>query len=85
LKAWSQFESGVQSCFRAGYGLSPAARSDPKAYLIEGVAHFLADRRSLNLNDPRLEKLLAATLFNQASYLRTEHRRFFHLDANEHE
>ena len=68
LKAWDQFESGVRSCFRAGYGLSPAARSRVDAYLAEGAARYLADRRGLNLDDPRLEKLLRATLFNQAAY-----------------
>ena len=69
LKGWKQFESGVQSCFRAGYGLSAEAQRDVGAYLAEGIAHYLADRRSLNRHDPRLEKLLAATLFDSKAYM----------------
>ena len=76
LRAWEQFVSGVQSCFRAGYGLTPAgsasdgpaARFDATIYLAEGIAAYLDDRRRLNVRDPRLEKLLAATLFQETSY-----------------
>jgi len=68
LKGWEQFESGVQSCFRAGYGISAESRQDVGAYLAEGIAHYLADRRSLNRHDPRLEKLLTATLFDPKAY-----------------
>ncbi len=63
-KGWEQFESGVQSCFRAGYGISAEAQQDIDAYLAEGIAHYLSDRRSLNQQDPRLEKLLASTVFD---------------------
>ena len=68
LKGWGQFESGVRSCFRAGYGIGDEAQRDIGAYLAEGIAHFLTDRRSLNSHDPRLEKLLAVTLFNPKAY-----------------
>jgi hypothetical protein len=68
LGGWDQFVGGVQSCFRAGYGISAEARADVTAYLAEGIAHYLADRRSLNRHDPRLEKLLAATLFDPRAY-----------------
>ena len=56
------------SCFRGGYGRSQAARTDVTAYLAEGIAAYLADRSGLNVSDPRLEKLLAATVFNPAMY-----------------
>ncbi len=62
--AWAQFLAGAHSCFAAGYGRSPAARADLRSYLIEGIAAFLCDRPALNVADPRLEKLLAATLFH---------------------
>ncbi len=68
LKGWDQFEGGVQSCFRAGYGISAEAQQDVGAYLAEGIAHYLTDRRSLNQHDPRLERLLAVTLFNPKAY-----------------
>ena len=68
LKGWEQFESGVQSCFRAGYGISAEAQQDVNAYLAEGIVHYLTDRRSLNRHDPRLEKLLAAALFDSKGY-----------------
>jgi hypothetical protein len=63
---WRDFEQGVRSAFAAGYGRSEMARADVDAYLAEGIAWFLADRRGLNLADPRLEKLLRATVFNEA-------------------
>ena len=68
LRAWDQFVGGVQSCFRAGYSLNAAAQSDATVYLAEGIAAYLDDRRHLNVRDPRLEKLLAATLFQETSY-----------------
>ena len=68
LKGWKQFEIGVKGCFRAGYGISSEAQQDAKAYLAEGIAHFLVDRQRLNRHDPRLEKLLVSTLFNPDAY-----------------
>lgn len=68
LRAWEQFVSGVQSCFRAGYGLGTAAQTDATAYLAEGIAAYLDDRRRLNIRDPRLDKLLASTVFRETSY-----------------
>ena len=68
LRAWDQFVNGVQSCFRAGYGLSTAAQTDVTAYLAEGIAAYLDDRRRLNVRDPRLHKLLASTVFRETSY-----------------
>ncbi len=66
---WRQFQSGLQSCFHAGYGRSIGAQQDADLYLGEGIAWYLADRRGLNLADPRLEKLLTATLFDASFYL----------------
>lgn len=65
---WLDFERGVQSGFKAGYGRSEAARTDVNAYLAEGIAWFLADSRSLNIADPRLYKLLRATIFDDHFY-----------------
>lgn len=68
LKGWEQFNSGVRSCFRAGYGVSAESQQDVGVYLAEGIARYLTDRRSLNAHDPRMEKLLAGTLFNRDAY-----------------
>lgn len=65
---WAQFWGGVASCHRAGYAASPEALADIDLYLAEGIARWLADRSSLNLQDPRFEKLLAATLFETQFY-----------------
>ena len=51
-----------QQRLRAGYGYSPEARSDVIAYLAEGIAAYLTDRRELNLRDPALEKLFARAI-----------------------
>jgi hypothetical protein len=58
----------LESCFRAGYGRSEAARQNSDTYLAEGIAAYLVDRRQLNLQDPALEKLLRATIFRSQSY-----------------
>ena len=52
LKAWNQFENGVETCFRAGYGQGSEAQNDIDAYLAQGIAAFLVDRRALNVRDP---------------------------------
>lgn len=65
---WEQFWAGLVSCHRAGYAASQEALADIDLYLAEGIARWLADRRRLNLHDPRLEKLLAATLFDASFY-----------------
>ena len=65
---WLDFERGVRSGFVAGYGRSDAARTDVNAYLAEGIAWYLADTRGLNTEDPRLHKLLRATVFNDRFY-----------------
>ncbi len=62
---WRDFERGVRSGFAAGYGRSQAARTDADAYLAEGIAWYLADPKSLNIVDPRLYKLLRATVFDE--------------------
>ncbi len=65
---WVSFWQGVRSGWQAGYGIGEAARRDAVGYLVEGIAGYLGDRRALNRRDPRLEKLLAATLFNPHFY-----------------
>jgi hypothetical protein len=56
----------VQSGFAAGYGRSEADQADVNAYLAEGIAWHLADARGLNAADPRLHKLLRATIFDES-------------------
>ncbi len=63
---WQDFVRGVRSSFDAGYGRRDEARADVDAYLAEGIAWYLVDRRGLNITNPRLEKLLRATVFNEA-------------------
>jgi len=70
LAAWDQVRRGIAGCFRAGYGRSEDARRDIDCYVAEGVGWYLADRRGLNVQDPRLQKLLAATVFNPDAYRR---------------
>jgi len=65
---WASFWQGLQSGWQAGYGLGEAARCDVVGYLVAGIAGYLGDRRALNQRDPRLEKLLAATVFNAHFY-----------------
>ncbi len=72
-QAWRDLVQGVQRGFDAGYGRSLAAQSSPLDYLAEGIAWYLVNRRALNVADPRLEKLLRATVFNPSWYR--------HLDA----
>jgi hypothetical protein len=66
--SWASFWRGLESGWQAGYGLTEAARTDIRAYLAEGIAGYLGDRMAFNQRDPRLEKLLAATLFNAHFY-----------------
>lgn len=68
LKNWGSFCQGVEGCFRAGYGRSEAARQNIDSYMAEGIAAYLVDRRQLNLQDPALEKLLRATIFQAHAY-----------------
>lgn len=65
---WEEFWGGLTSCQRAGYAASHEASEDISLYLAVGIARWLADRRELNLHDPRLEKLLAVTVFEAAFY-----------------
>lgn len=62
---WRDFERGVRSGHVAGYVRSEAARADVTAYLAEGIAWYLVDARGLNIADPRLHKLLRATVFSE--------------------
>lgn len=68
IPSWASFWRGLESGRQAGYGLSEAARADTRAYLAEGIAAYLGDRMALNQRDPRLEKLLAATVFSPHFY-----------------
>jgi len=65
---WRDFLGGVRAGFEAGYGHSSAAQVDMGVYLAEGIAWYLVDRRELNIENPQLEKLLRATVFNNDWY-----------------
>lgn len=61
--AWQAVGQRVQRQHRLGYGPENAL-DDPHAYLAWGMRAFLDDRRSLNVADPGLERLLATTVFD---------------------
>lgn len=59
---WQQVGAQIAALFVLGYGATEASRQDPHAYLAEGLALALRDRRQLNAQDPKLERLLSASL-----------------------
>ncbi len=65
---WQDFVRGVLSGFEAGYGRHQAALRHPGYYLAEGIAWYLVDSRQLNIENPRLQKLLRRTLFSETWY-----------------
>jgi len=56
----------VVEFYPLGYGFDEMACSDPHAYFARSFALYLYDRRSLNVADPLVEKLLRRTLFSDA-------------------
>lgn len=61
---WARIGGQIAGLFRLGYGESPASRQNPHAYLAEGLALALINRRRLNVNDPKLERLLFTSLLS---------------------
>lgn len=61
---WQQIGSQIAALFPLGYGASAASRQYPHVYLAEGLALALTDRQALNVNDPKLERLLSASLLS---------------------
>jgi len=62
---WQRVGAQIIELFSLGYGASPASREDPHRYLAEGLAQALLDRRGLNANDPKLERLIFSSLLSE--------------------
>ncbi|MBI3958110.1 MAG: hypothetical protein HY328_04815 [Chloroflexi bacterium] len=67
---WQGIGAQIARLFPLGYGISEASRQDPHVYLAEGLALALTDRQALNVNDPKLERLLAASLLSDGFWRR---------------
>ncbi len=61
---WQWIGEQISRLFPLGYGGTEASRQDPHAYLAQGFALALTDRRSLNAADPKLERLIGASLLS---------------------
>lgn len=61
---WQAVGRRIDALATLGYSDHPAAAADPHIYLAAGLALFVADRRALNVQDPRLERLLASSIFD---------------------
>jgi len=55
----------IHDLFRLGYGMTPAAQIDPRAYLAQGIVAILHQGRRLNTADPKLDRLLRGSLLNE--------------------
>ena len=67
---WQRIGAQIAQLFALGYGASEASRQDPHVYLAEGLALALTDRQALNVNDPKLERLLVASLLSEGFWRR---------------
>jgi hypothetical protein len=61
---WQRVGQQIARLHTLGYGLSEPARQDVHIYLAEGLYLALNDRRRLNMNDPKLERLLKSSLLS---------------------
>jgi len=61
---WRRVGEQIAHLFSLGYGSNDASRRDPHVYLADGLALAMTDRQALNVNDPKLERLLAASLLS---------------------
>lgn len=59
---WQRVGKEIAALFSLGNGVTEASRQDSHTYLAEGLALALTDRRWLNTQDPKLERLLGTTL-----------------------
>ncbi len=62
---WQAVGQRIQQLAGLGYGFSAAARADPHVYFAEGLAAYLHDRQALNVQDPKLARLLHSTLMDE--------------------
>lgn len=61
---WGRIGGQIADLFALGYGLSEAGFRDPHVYFAEGLWTAIHDRRSLNVADPKLERLLKASVLS---------------------
>lgn len=62
---WQEVGQRIAGLAQLGYNPRLAASGgDPHAYLAAGLALFITDRAALNVQDPKLERLLATTLLH---------------------
>ncbi|MBX3049828.1 MAG: hypothetical protein KF753_00065 [Caldilineaceae bacterium] len=61
---WQQVGRQIVHLFSLGYGRTEASRADPHIYLAQGLALAITNRRTLNAADPKLERLLGASLLS---------------------
>lgn len=62
---WLEVGQRVHQLAGLGYGSSVESQTDPHVYFAEGVATYLNDRHALNVQDPKLERLLHTTLMDE--------------------
>lgn len=62
---WQEVGRPIAALARLGYSPQPDAAANPHVYLAAGVALFIADRPTLNVQDPKLERLLATTMLHE--------------------
>ncbi len=56
----------IATLFALGYGFDAEACRDVRSYFARSLALYLHDRHTLNVADPRMERLLRTTLFADA-------------------
>ncbi len=64
VRRWRRVGEQVARLFPLGYGLSQEGRTDPHAYLAQGMALALLAPRRLQTADPKLYRLLRDSLLN---------------------
>jgi hypothetical protein len=62
---WLEVGQRVHQLASLGYGFSAESQADAHVYFAEGVATYLDNRRVLNVQDPKLERLLHTTLMDE--------------------
>jgi hypothetical protein len=62
---WHEVGQRIAALARLGYSPQLGTAANPHNYLAAGVALFMADRAALNVQDPKLERLLATTLLHE--------------------
>lgn len=62
---WREVGQRIRQLAGLGYGGSVESPTDPNVYFAQGVATYLENRHSLNVQDPKLERLLHTTLMDE--------------------